>query len=502
MVEQFSKWWSDEEIRTDVIPTIVGKSIKDSVSGALKNYSKKENRNTKSFAEILYDLVGQNFLVNKDKSIRLNFLYLILLKKDTRDPSFQGRFFESLVNRGLPRPGTCKRCGTKWQADDDTYRQTLGLTEPIVCYDRQCVAIQQQEAIPKIAEPTFMNWIQEFGMRKDYRKFCKSMVDEFDFPREVMRRPAQKIRLLPETIRPMGGFLQLYDYQASIGVKIRDMLEEYKPETSRALVVLPTGAGKTRLVVETLVEWINSGKQGKQDSKFVLWIVDRNELCQQAFDTFADVFRHRGRNDLSLKLHPIYGNSAKNIGDILYQYSEPTEDRENGDINEENGVIIGTIQSLYKMSQNDDQGNLPELGKHTSVVIIDEAHHAVPSNKSYNAVLRALGFKFRGLTAYKGASKNKTCLIGLTATPFRGGAGGGETEDLLRRFGGRNRILWPPFSDSARERANIPPYAPPVRTRHGVPRGANKAVRGGFIRPGRQDNRVPFRHREDRRRLG
>ena len=112
-----------------------------------------------------------------------------------------------------------------------------------------------------------------------------------------------------------------------------NLLENYEIDTSRALVVLPTGAGKTRLVVETLIEWINNGKKGKEKSKFVLWIVDKNELCQQTFDTFAEIFRYRGKKDSSLKLHPIYGENPKNIGDILYKYSDNA-----GEINEENGI--------------------------------------------------------------------------------------------------------------------------------------------------------------------
>ena len=45
---------------------------------------------------------------------------------------------------------------------------------------------------------------------------------------------------------------------------------------------MATGSGKTRLVVETLADWINSGKQGKDPNKrFILWIVERRtpELC-------------------------------------------------------------------------------------------------------------------------------------------------------------------------------------------------------------------------------
>ena len=456
IISQFSNWWSDEEIREDVIPNIVEKDLKDSIDGALQNFENIINSNKKSFAEILYDLVGQNFLLNQNKIIRNKFLAIILKKKFEEDSSFQKRFLNYLIKEiQSTSEGKCAICNKRWAISDKVYLQKLGLTKSIYCSDQQCALTQQKNKIPKISDLQFSNFVLKFTLKKDYKTFCKNLIDEFDFPNDVIYQPPKEIKLLPDTIKPLGIFSTLYDFQSSIGLKIADMLENYEKETSRALVVLPTGAGKTRLVVETLIEWINNGKKGKEKSKFVLWIVDKTELCQQTFDTFAEIFRYRGRKDSSLKLHPIYGDNFKNIGDILYRYSE-----ESGEINEENGIIIASIQSLYKMAKNEDQGSLPELGKNTSIVIIDEAHHAAPSNKSYNKVLNALGFNFRN-SLKKGVDihENQVCLLGLTATPFRGTDQlGKNTKDLLNRFGTQKRILWPPFSDDIINE-NIPPFA-------------------------------------------
>jgi superfamily II DNA or RNA helicase len=456
IISQFSEWWSDKEIRQDIIPNIPGKNLKDSIDGALNNFENITNPNKKSFAEILYDLVGQNFLLNQNKTIRNNFLAIILKKKFDVDSSFQERFLNYLIKEiKSTSVGKCGICNKRWIISDKVYFQGLGLSKPICCSEQQCVLTQQKNKIPKISDPQFSNFVSGFSLKREYKTFCKNLVDEFDFPNEVNYQPPKEIKLLPETIKPLGIFSTLYDFQSSIGLKIADMLENYEKETSRALVVLPTGAGKTRLVVETLIEWINNGKKGKEKSKFVLWIVDKTELCQQTFDTFAEIFRYRGKKDSSLKLHPIYGDNFKNIGDILYRYSE-----DSGEINEENGIIIASIQSLFRMTKNEDQGSLPELGKNTSIVIIDEAHHAVPTNKSYNKVLNALGFNFRN-SMKKGVDihKNQVCLLGLTATPFRGTDQlGKNTKNLLNRFGTQKRILWPPFSDDVIDE-NIPPYA-------------------------------------------
>ena len=456
IILQFSKWWSNDEIRQNIIPNIVEKGLKDSIDGALRNFENTSISNKKSFTEILYDLVGQNFLLNQNKIIRNKFLEIILKKKLEEDASFQEKFWNCLLRKkNSTSDGICNICKKRWITSDDVYLQGLGLEKNICCSDYQCALEQQKRKIPKISEPQFSTFISEFTLKMEYKYFCKKLVDELEFPIDVIFQPNKEIKLLPETIKPLGAFSTLYDFQSSIGLKIIDMLENYEKDTSRALVVLPTGAGKTRLVVESLIEWINNGKKGKEKSKFVLWIVDKNELCQQTFDTFAEIFRYRGRKDSSLKLHPIYGENPKNIGDILYQYSE-----DRGEINEENGVIIASIQSLYKISQLEDQGSLPELGQYTSIVIIDEAHHAVPSNKSYNQVLRSLGFDFKN-SIRKGVDihKNHTCLLGLTATPFRGTEElGKSTIDLLNRFGTKKRILWPPFSNSI-ENENIPPHA-------------------------------------------
>ena len=458
IISQFSEWWPDDEIRQNVIPNIVEKNLKDSIDGALHNFDNTDTSNKKSFAEILYDLVGQNFLVNQNSVIRGKFLEIILKKKLEEDSSFQERFLAYLLKQiKSTSDGKCEICNKRWVVSDNVYYQRLGLSKkPICCSDYQCALKQQKSKIPKISEPLFHEFISKFKLKREYKNFCRKLVEEFKFPNDVIFQPNKEIKLLPETIKPLGMFSTLYDFQSSIGLKIIDMLENYEKSTSRALVVLPTGAGKTRLVVESLIEWINNGKKGKEESKFVLWIVDKNELCQQTFDTFAEIFRYRGRRDSSLKLHPIYGENNKNIGDILYQYSE----EKCGDIHEENGVVIASIQSLYRISENKDCDSLSELGKYTSIVVIDEAHHAVSSNKSYTQVLKVLGFNFKNSTK-KGVdiNENHTCLLGLTATPFRGTDElGKSTRDLLNRFGTKKRILWPAFSDEIANE-NIPPHA-------------------------------------------
>lgn len=461
IVKQFKEWWTDDDIRNEIIPSIVEKRLKNAITATLKNYLNSPLSNKKKFAEILYDLVGQNFLVNKDSSMRFKFLGHILKAIVKADPSFQNRFLKELIiERKANKNNSCKTCNIKWERDDDIFEYNMEIEKKIFCANWNCV-FKQLDSILKISDEQFIDIISNFRMNKSYFKLCNKLIDEINLPKSVMAKPNRKIKLLPTLVEPAGTLMPLYDYQSNIGSKIREMLEKYEIKKSRRLVVLPTGAGKTRLVAETLIEWINSGKPGKENSKFILWIVDRNELCQQAFDEFNNLFKHKGKKYTALKLHPIYEENEKNIRDILNKYHAPISDYDDvpEELDNENGIVIASIQSLYSICQNTSSNSLGDLGKYTSIVIIDEAHHAHPSSQSYTRVLRVLGFDFKNIRKGIDINKNKTCLLGLTATPFRGADHDGKrTRELLNRFGGENNIIWPAISY---ELANniIPPTA-------------------------------------------
>ena len=455
LIEKFSKWWNEDEIKDEILPEIVPKYIKDSVVGTLKNFPAEQSLKPNNFVEILYQFVGPNFLVHEEKYTRMKFLDLILKKKVQEDPSFENRFLGFITYSTTGDSGRCKVCNKSWDEETPVYKIS-GLQSQIMCKDEECLKKQRRAGIPKISSSNFFDFLEDFKGGFSYKKLCKNIIEEFGFPRTVDYKSSNVIPLLPDRIEPLATITPLYDYQFRIGQKIRDMLVDYSRETSRALVVLPTGSGKTRTVVETLIDWLGEGKPGMPNSKFIVWIVDKKELCKQAFDTFAEVFRSRGKRDTSLYIHPIWEDNPKNIQNILYKYSTSKDDA--GEIGEENGIIIGSIQSLNKISQMENNGDLPELGKYTSIVIIDEAHHAIPSNTSYNDVLKALGFKFK-TTKDEDIHPYQARLLGLTATPFRGESEqSGKTNDLLNRFGGKARILWPYISEGT-DKKNISPHA-------------------------------------------
>ena len=74
---------------------------------------------------------------------------------------------------------------------------------------------------------------------------------------------------------------------------LRDFQQEVKKYTDiilaepgeRALITLPTGAGKTRVAVESVRDWLTSNFNGSP-APVVLWLAHSEELCEQAYACF------------------------------------------------------------------------------------------------------------------------------------------------------------------------------------------------------------------------
>ena len=81
---------------------------------------------------------------------------------------------------------------------------------------------------------------------------------------------------------------ELHDYQKVCVDNIRALVRGGR--TRRGLVSLPTGAGKTRVAVQALVEEIRDGDlEGP-----IVWIAQSDELCEQAVETWSYIWRAIG----------------------------------------------------------------------------------------------------------------------------------------------------------------------------------------------------------------
>ncbi|WP_234794128.1 DEAD/DEAH box helicase [Mycolicibacterium flavescens] len=198
---------------------------------------------------------------------------------------------------------------------------------------------------------------------------------------------------------------ELHDYQKVVSQRLANLLRGVGPR--RGIVSLPTGAGKTRVAVQTVIQSIRDGSldelaHGTSFSGPILWLADGEELCEQAIDAWSYLWRALGRQDTQLILSRFWAN---------YEMEEEAAGVQ---------VVVATWQKiLARAVDNDSFAWLAEA----PVVIIDEAHGAY--TPSYTTILEWLG---------RGTRQRDKPLIGLTATPFRGRRDRAETERLLARF--------------------------------------------------------------------
>jgi superfamily II DNA or RNA helicase len=193
----------------------------------------------------------------------------------------------------------------------------------------------------------------------------------------------------------------LHDFQEAIARRLREFALQEIP--GRGLLSLPTGAGKTRVVVEALIQAMSTDPRPRG----ILWIAQSDELCEQAVQAWSQAWRSVGPS-MRLRVSRLWGATNDMV--------RPSDDSH---------IVVCTYQSLESRLGSPQYAWL--LKTHT--VVIDEAHGATAA--SYTAILHKLG-----LTAHK----TERHLIGLTATPFRGsGLDEEETHWLANRFG-QNRF--------------------------------------------------------------
>lgn len=195
----------------------------------------------------------------------------------------------------------------------------------------------------------------------------------------------------------------LHDYQEAVSDRLLGMLIGDGP--NRGIVSLPTGAGKTRVAVQTIIYAIRGGAMGESTNGFsgpILWLADGEELCEQAIDAWSYLWRAEGQQDTQLVLSRFWSN---------YETEE-----ESGGVQ----VVVATWQKISKRAV--DEPDFAWLAE-CPLVVIDEAHAATHS--SYTKILE--------WTGRRSGERDKP-LLGLTATPFRGRKDSEETLRLLRRF--------------------------------------------------------------------
>ncbi len=173
-----------------------------------------------------------------------------------------------------------------------------------------------------------------------------------------------------------------HPYQLRLkNILLNDLHRNYN---QRILVTMPTGAGKTVLAMETLVDVFRNFKTDRNCIQ-VAWVVDSKELCEQSLQSFQKIWRQKGDREVWAQR---YFDSFKSL------------DNSNHD-----KITFAAFSLLTPRIETENKQAIDFL-RNTDFLIIDEAHGA--NANTYQKVI----LKYRELNP-------KGQIIGLTATPYR-----------------------------------------------------------------------------------
>jgi DNA repair protein RadD len=174
---------------------------------------------------------------------------------------------------------------------------------------------------------------------------------------------------------PEFPFKNLKDYQSIIYHKVYDYIKSVN--FARCILQMPTGSGKTRTAMEIVSEYLN------EHSTSVIWLANTEELVDQAFESFREVWGIRRKKPLAAYNHMRYS------GDIDY---------------ERQSFHLNTLQGLNSKNGKELIEKILSGNPGIGLVIVDEAHISIAP--TYRNTIKHL-------------LSNEGKLVGLTATPGR-----------------------------------------------------------------------------------
>jgi superfamily II DNA or RNA helicase len=260
-----------------------------------------------------------------------------------------------------------------------------------------------------------------------------SFVTAGSFPKELVGVPSDDRPPDFEFLEGRVALGPLEPFQTEVLVK---SLGVVNTPAARAIVTLPTGAGKTRTAVEVLQQWLTTRHQSRRDHprQVILWLAHTEELCEQAYACFRQVWES-APDVCPLYLFRFWGDYTKDLinhRDTLRQaLASPS-------------AFISTPQRIANLiAEHTTEGEhaMASLRNAAGAVVVDEAHRAAAP--TYSTILKLFHLS------------DGPAVLGLTATPFRmeyidDGAAG--TRKLLRLFD--NTVVEPleTLGDAPREK--------------------------------------------------
>jgi DNA repair protein RadD len=239
------------------------------------------------------------------------------------------------------------------------------------------ISLQSSESQKQI----FFNKINSFDWNDN--KQTHAFVDSFELdggciPSDIIEKDLELL------IKPNSPYFLMFDYQFEVFSKTKEKLSL---PTSRRLIRVPTGGGKTKIAMEIVADFFNENK-----SSTIVWLAETEELLNQAANEFKKIWQHRG-------MKKVYVNRGWG-----------TKNKIKPNIKDSKIIIAGLSKIMSYLSKDQFKADL---------IIFDEAHHSAAPE--YRKAIRTL-------------SKSSTKILGLTATPARGTEE--ETQKLMDLFHG------------------------------------------------------------------
>jgi superfamily II DNA or RNA helicase len=224
-------------------------------------------------------------------------------------------------------------------------------------------------------------------------------VQAVQMPRELVGLPREEALPSFEYLEGRFNLRPLEDFQEEVSGKLKAGLRE---PAHRSIVALPTGAGKTRVAVQAIRDWITVRYDPERTitpQAAVLWLAHTEELCEQAYTCFRQVWE-ASESVAPLLLVRFWGSYTQDLN-----AHRPTLRR----ILESPSVLVSTPQRIVNVLEGVRPGAASvadDLKRSLGLLVIDEAHRAAAP--SYRRVISGLL-----------GEANPTPIVGLTATPFR-----------------------------------------------------------------------------------
>ena len=207
-------------------------------------------------------------------------------------------------------------------------------------------------------------------------------------------RSAVKFSIEPTHSKVTARF-DLFPHQKRVADRAMEVVQD---SHGRAILHMPTGAGKTRTAMHVLCRFLIANSPS-----LVVWLAGSYELLDQASDAFHSAWHNLG--DRSVELVRVWGDHSPNFSTL------------------EDAVVIGGFSKLHSYMTRHPIEFL-RLAQKVKLVIVDEAHQSIAP--TYKALIETL----TGTGPYHS-------LLGLTATPGRTWADVGADAQLAHFFGDR-----------------------------------------------------------------